>query len=57
MANTDLKEYLEPTVVKDPETENFSSVLIKQLARAAEGLIIARYQMFTQFISTHKKSV
>lgn len=52
----DLKRILRTlTVINDPETDNFSIGIDKSGWHAAEGLIIARYQMFTQVYFHHTR--
>jgi len=52
----DLKRILRTlTVLKDPETENFLIGIDRSGWHAAEGLIIARYQMFTQVYFQHTR--
>ncbi len=52
----DLKRILRTlTVLKDPETENFLIGIDKNGWHAAEGLIIARYQMFSQVYFHHTR--
>ncbi|AEE91891.1 Metal dependent phosphohydrolase [Tepidanaerobacter acetatoxydans Re1] len=52
----DLKRILRTlTVINEPETDNFSIGINKSGWHAAEGLIIARYQMFTQVYFHHTR--
>jgi HD superfamily phosphohydrolase len=52
----DLKRILRTlTVLKDPETENYFIGIDKSGWHAAEGLIIARYQMFSQVYFQHTR--
>ncbi|MGB3924865.1 MAG: HD domain-containing protein [Caldicoprobacterales bacterium] len=52
----DLKRILRTlTIVKDPETENYFIGIDRSGWHAAEGLIIARYQMFSQVYFQHTR--
>jgi len=52
----DLKRILRTlTVLKDPETDNFLIGIDKSGWHAAEGLVIARYQMFSQVYFQHTR--